>query len=345
MYRPPLPPTATSSTLKNNRPAASDRLIIIQDIQDKLKISKQEQEIALRNHTMQNKLVRDELIIHNKLLALNLRKSESQALQQVERYKSKMKHRFLINISSMTELEIEEKRKEGCGYDMRPTCLIKEEKEKERIETNSILGLEATHILDCLSSVQVDVLKKVNKANLMIAVRKYNAEKLKAEEKEENDVNHQTNNDRLKVEMEMLQNWKPPECYTPQERAMATKQLKRIDEENDRLTATLELKLNVLRRQESVLKGRLDEAIDKVELCDVLLKQVVVAGRTGERWRAYEKDMKIELRKYDDWKTRHLLRDDVEGKKGTEEVEGKKKEIDDVFKWYSSDGESESDED
>ena len=329
--------------MKNNRPAASDRLIIIQDIQDKLKISRQEQEIALRNYTMQNKLVRDELIIHNKLLALNLRKSESQVLQQVERYKSKMKHRFLINISNMTELEIEEKRKEGCGYDMRPTCLIKEEKEKERVETNSILGLEATHILDCLSSVQVDVLKKVNKANLMIAVRKYNAEKLKAEEKEENDVNHQTNNDRLKIEMEMLQNWKPPECYTPQERAMATKQLKRIDEENDRLTATLELKLNVLRREESVLKGRLDEAMDKVELCDVLLKQVVVAGRTGESWRAYEKDMKIELRKYDDWKTRHLLRDDVEGKK-TEDVvvdEGKEKE----FKWYSSDGESESDED
>ena len=339
-YSPPKAPTsAAACASKQDCPPASDRLIILQQLQTRHALSEQERVDAHQQYTMQEEKVRVEQAVVDKKLALETRKSTSQVLQQSERYKAKLAARFLATILVLDDGDLALHRRIGQHYNVMLEIEALEQDERDRLIKEFDVKQHCDHILSCVSTVQVEIMKKVNKANLMVLKRKY-------EEAEDGTVLQQ---ERL-VELEELQQWEEPEAYTPNARANSTNTLKRMRDDNEIRAARKVMVLNVLKREGARRGGVLAEAEEKEVMALKLLKAATVAARNGETWRRYGEE-RVELsRKWEEWGERHQGDTEVvsvlgvvEGK-GGEGKEGKEGKESEVFKWYSSFDESESDE-
>ena len=127
-------------------------------------------------------------------------------------------------------------------------------------------------------------------------------------------------------------------------------ELKRIQAENEEYKAREEYQLNVERRKGAEKYGTLVEATAKLSFAVELEELARVASVTSCSWRTFEEVLRVSLIAWENWERRHV--EDVVAAEGKVEevarevgVEGKVEGKEAPLRWFSSDGESTSEED
>jgi len=344
LYKPPAAPTSEMASLPRNHPPAVTRLTYIHTLEAMVQeITDEITHTLAPNHAAQQHTIATVQQSHDKQLALLKRKSTSQVLTQVERYKSKMQHQFLELITSTTAKDMVDDlqlyQKLGQGYDISKALrALKEEKDTNDAK-NAAIEHRSNHVLNCLSKVQVDTLLKVNFATNMINKRKY--------EQETDDIKKLE----LKIMVDKADAFVTPEHYTAVERSKATRALNRIASDREECEGKLNHALNRNRRTGHQLSGALMEGNEKRMFACGLLAKARVASKNSATWTRFEMELEDGLVYWGGWGSRHLEEGEgvvVEGEGALKEDEGKKeeegKEEEEYrYRFYSSDGESSSD--